>query len=235
MATITSISQHLLAEIARANAVTSYEDVTVHDAITHLIAGYGQGEPVGPITPVFPMEGFTQMQYLESSGTQYIDTGYAPKANSVYEIDGYFTSRPKTAKLFGSGSPYIHLLSTGYVRYGDSHDYGFPDAPTTRATYNLSSAGLIIDNVIVNDTRGSVTPKDGAKIYLFGVCNINRVAAELACGRIYGFKIYENEELVLNLVPAMRNSDHILGFYDMISGNFYTNRGTGSFAAEEVV
>jgi len=37
--------------------------------------------------------------------------------------------------------------------------------------------------------------------------------------------------LVEDLVPAERTSDHVLGMYDKVSGNFFTNAGTGTFTA----
>ena len=48
-------------------------------------------------------------------------------------------------------------------------------------------------------------------------------------GRIYYFKLYVNNTLVFDMVPVRRNSDGVLGMYDIVTGTFFTNVGTGSF------
>jgi hypothetical protein len=49
-------------------------------------------------------------------------------------------------------------------------------------------------------------------------------------GLLYEFKLYNNGELVENFVPCYRVSDGVIGLYDIILGNFYTNQGTGTIA-----
>ncbi|MDD2391526.1 MAG: prepilin-type N-terminal cleavage/methylation domain-containing protein [Bacilli bacterium] len=47
----------------------------------------------------------------------------------------------------------------------------------------------------------------------------------------YSFKIWNNGTLLRNFIPAKRNSDNILGMYDLVNNVFYTNAGTGAFTA----
>lgn len=47
----------------------------------------------------------------------------------------------------------------------------------------------------------------------------------------YSFKLWTEDVLVLDLVPARRLSDNELGFYNKVNGGFLTNAGTGTFAA----
>ena len=49
--------------------------------------------------------------------------------------------------------------------------------------------------------------------------------------KIYKMKVFENNVLVLDLLPAKRNSDGEIGMYDTVSGTFFTNQGTGTFTA----
>ena len=44
-------------------------------------------------------------------------------------------------------------------------------------------------------------------------------------------KIWEEDNLIRNLVPCYRKSDNKLGLYDIVNGKFYTNQGTGEFTA----
>ena len=52
---------------------------------------------------------------------------------------------------------------------------------------------------------------------------------------IYSFKVWQNNVLVQYLIPAMRNSDSVVGMYDAVSGTFYENAGTGSFIAGDII
>ena len=48
---------------------------------------------------------------------------------------------------------------------------------------------------------------------------------------VYYLKIYDNDTLVQNMIPAKRKSDGAIGMYDTVSGNFFENAGTGTFTA----
>ena len=56
-----------------------------------------------------------------------------------------------------------------------------------------------------------------------------------------GTKIYYHREYLangtpmLNMVPCVRNSDNEPGMYDLISGQFFTNQGSGAFSAGATV
>ena len=46
------------------------------------------------------------------------------------------------------------------------------------------------------------------------------------------FKIKDNGKLVFWGIPVRRNSDGVLGMYDVISKTFFDNDGTGTFVSE---
>jgi hypothetical protein len=49
--------------------------------------------------------------------------------------------------------------------------------------------------------------------------------------RCHYYELLKNGTIVAKLYPAERNSDKVLGMYDVINNTFYTNAGTGSFIA----
>ena len=56
-----------------------------------------------------------------------------------------------------------------------------------------------------------------------------------AIGKLYGARIYNASNiLVQNLIPV-KNSSNIIGMYDMVNGTFFTNAGSGTFTAGPVV
>ena len=52
--------------------------------------------------------------------------------------------------------------------------------------------------------------------------------------RIYSMTIREGETVTLDLVPVQRLSDSTYGFYDKVSGNFYTN-SEATFVAGDTI
>jgi hypothetical protein len=47
--------------------------------------------------------------------------------------------------------------------------------------------------------------------------------------KLYRCKCVKSDSLVRDFIPAMRNSDNVVGLYDMVNGGFYTNAGSGKF------
>lgn len=49
--------------------------------------------------------------------------------------------------------------------------------------------------------------------------------------KMYELKVYDDNTLSRNMIPAKRNSDWVLGMYDLVNDTFYTNAGSGTFTA----
>ncbi len=86
------------------------------------------------------------------------------------------------------------------------------------ASINSSTPVHLFSNgMVTNNNDGTLTFTGGDKLF-------DR-------GRIYSFVLYDNNVLALDLVPARRNSDNVLGMYNRANGEFYTNAGVGTFNA----
>ena len=53
-------------------------------------------------------------------------------------------------------------------------------------------------------------------------------------GNVYVFRVYRQDSSLkpipfLNFVPCYRKADDVIGFYELVSGSFLTNAGTGAF------
>jgi hypothetical protein len=85
-------------------------------------------------------------------------------------------------------------------------------------------------NVTGNYTTRSNTYTSSIILFAFGSANSNKFI-----GRVYYFRVYENGVLRFNAVPARRDSDGMLGMYDLADSNpataFHTNAGTDEFVA----
>ena len=191
--------------------------------------------------------GYTQLQYIEGTGTQYINTGFADSLGTTVDCAASWTSFSVSSTcVFGA-----HSLSDPYGRnylgplngvwswgYGDY----YPSAGTaTVNTYYECSYSSVINNAYlwVGGTRmmtnTATTTITNQPILLFTNqydLNVGRTTAYL---KLYTLTIYNHSgTLVRHFVPARRDSDGYVGMYDVVNGAFYTNAGTGAFTAGPV-
>ena len=172
-----------------------------------------------------------EVEYLESSGTQWIDTGYKPNANIKFEISG--TQDTTDSALFGLSYVFYcfdnnNISDTTYYGFcGNTGNFalvmrGIPVVITMSA-----SDGLVINGTkYANLTAGSTTAN--YSMALFGRRdNNNGVVLKLGRHIIKYTKIYSGNTLVLDLIPVRIGQ---IGYmYDKVSKQLFSNSGTGNF------
>ena len=182
-------------------------------------------------------DGYTELEYIESSGTQYIDTGLITSSNR-YKIetnllwkngDGYFGA--DYGYWFGLTSDLKFTIAGNFVssstaslnkKYNILHEID-----STKTTNNYS---LKVDDVSV--LSGSFSNFQNGKMYaLFAIGQSASTVASYSSAKCYSASILVNDVLVRNYIPAKRISDSAIGLYDLVSNVFYTNAGTGTFVA----
>lgn len=183
---------------------------------------------------------YQQVEYIESTGTQYIDTGVFPTIDTVVEISclnksnskfiyGSRTSAASTDKhcvLFQPSSADIYAL------FGNStvvnSNFVFDD----NTIYKVKNGkdGCYINDVKIRDYGNASFGYTTLSLYLFAINTPAEDYAERAfVGNIYSCKIYEGETLVRNFIPCYRKTDNVIGMFELVNGTFYTNQGTGNF------
>ena len=173
--------------------------------------------------------GYTQLEYIQSNGTQYIDTGIIPKNNTRVDADCDITYGTDWVMILGSYDPnkYFSWWANGakiYAYYGTSNKIvaGENGRQTLSANKNIWTAG----NSTISFSEVSFTAN--ASIYLFSVNNGGNYSK--ASMKLYSCRIYDNGTLVRDFIAAKR-SDGTVGLYDTVNSQFYSNAGTGTFIA----
>ena len=185
---------------------------------------------------------YQQVEYIESSSTQYIDTGYYATTTSGINIDYAYTASgnaglcgifqnqaPRTDTLFvttlsGQTSSEIYLISQGAEATNNTPP-GIGTKHNAKINY-LNNRKLIIDDGRQwNDGSNGVVSSRTIKLF----CRDNNGNLAYTNARIYMCKISEGGNIVRNFIPCYRKSDNVVGMYDVISGRFFTNDGTGTF------
>lgn len=180
-----------------------------------------------------------EIKYLESTGTQYIDTGHIPSANTDVEISFSVTSVQATQGIFGqrTGALNNSLLLLQYkwnnttegwqLRWDRGTGSQNVLSPSAGLRYTGTSAGT---QFTLNGTTVSVasTNSGGLTLYLFAVNQGGSPILLAPALRIYGCKIYVRGVVVCDYVPVRIGTTGYL--YNRTTGEFLGNAGTGSFA-----
>ena len=193
--------------------------------------------------------GYTKLEYIKSTGTQYIDTGYAynHEETKTYVEFASTANTSQRKNLFGcstSDKQYItgyiaslpsieFYVGSGYKLSKDISD-GAKHTVEIYTPAAINGTGYIKYDGVQKSYTKPTTTISGANMGIF--TQIDKVTTSMAASRCGAFEVYrftmiENGSLVFDGIPAKRNSDNELGMYDTVSGNFFTNSGTGTFIA----
>ena len=190
--------------------------------------------------------GYTRLEYIESTGTQYIDTGFIPNQDTRIDMVVY----PTSVVDAGGGA--------GFVPYGSAQAYNSRafECYTVSAQYefNYGTTYKNIGNAVIgqkvaithNKNNVSLSINDGQLLttsfiyssfttpYTMTLFGTHR--SSVLCGqqKIYSCQIRDNGHLIRNFIPC-KNTNGVVGLWDDVNSSFYSNAGSGTFIAGLVV
>lgn len=191
---------------------------------------------------------YREVPYLESNGTQFINTNLYANGQDVIEIKGQFVKNVGTQELCGSHlSGYYYRVacvfnnyfkfSAGYWNEYNNDSQGKPVAPFDLNTHifklDVPNRKGYVDNTMVQLSTGNNNyPGQGTKpLLLFARAQGPNASTWGATGkchfRMEYAKFYQSGNLVRDLVPMVRIADEKPGLYDKVNNVFYVNQGTG--------
>lgn len=179
-----------------------------------------------------PSAEYKYVEYIESSGTQYLKTGYTPVQDDEIDIGVYYNSALGCAFSAGTGTYQLLFLQDAY-RYwkyfaSGSAKYWPSEIPIgSWQTIHVAKTGILTLNNIDSEQSTYMNAIDGNDPFLRVFCRAN--GTSFAKCRISHFTITNNGVTKLNLMPCYRVSDSEIGMLDTVSKAFYTNAGTGTF------
>lgn len=200
-------------------------------------AGGGASAPSKSRLP----KGYTELSYIQSNGTQYIDTGFKHNQNTRIVMDAQVVAKPSSHAWLFEGRDSTSSNAKSLMLLSGSNWYGYYNTSTTRK--KIAGVGVLdrlaVDynkNVLtVNGTSYTWTEEtfQSATNLVFFASNTNGGISAYVSARMYSCQIYDNGVLVRDFVPCLSDADGI-GLYDLIGGKFYGNAGTGAFIGSEV-
>ena len=185
-----------------------------------------------------PLPYLRRVAYLESHGTEFIDTGIIPTKATSCKLDGQFR-RVNVTQING-----VYDLSHGQLGF----DIGVNNGKWFARRFGGNTLSITADTnrhvfeIISDESAFSI---DGTKynlsfstgsfsksIYLFARNDANsgpQTVIKCYCNlALYGFSARENDTLIQDIIPVLDLSGRP-AMYDKVSGQLYRNAGTGAF------
>ena len=193
------------------------------------------------IKPMALPNTYQRVEYIESTGTQYIDSGFNAQNGFKIQIDILFNDLSNNSSIFGlngnSGECFLRAqTTTGYsfwanARGGDYTNFAF----SINTKYNIECEFNSYGTAKVNGTQ--IIQLSTTKSYINNTVPLlavyfaqNTTPMAISKAKLYKCYMYDdNGNLVRNFIPCYRKADNVVGLYDLVNNVFYTNQGTGTF------
>jgi hypothetical protein len=181
------------------------------------------------------------VDYIQFDGNSWIDVEYIPSSNTRVVGKVSFTQWHPTAGanyvfgVFGGGANFG--FNVGAVRtvmnvpWGSTSGVAFNNNTTLGQVYSfdISKNGAYLDGVLKLEASQLSEEFTATKSFFVGWSN--GTGTNQLVGNIYPMQMYENEILVRDLRPCVVAGEACL--YDMVTGNLFTNAGTGTLGYTE--
>ena len=184
--------------------------------------------------------GYTRLEYIKSSGTQYINTGFNPNQNTRVVVDAkpLSVTQAQLWCIFGVRTSVffeLYKASTRNMRltflYGSTYTQGFDSLDyTKRQTFEINKNTATVDGTTL--TYSAQTFQQAYPLFLFASDNTGK-AEGIAAAELYSAKVYDNGTLIRDFIPC-KNASGVIGLWDDVNSVFYQNAGSGTFDAGEL-
>lgn len=180
---------------------------------------------------------YTVLEYIESTGTQYIDTDVPAKSGLKADMKLMVVDNSANSSVLGTitstGRIYLlYLLSTGKfgIGYGEVYGRGTLETDTiynvaTELTVGSQSMEVNTNKIYSSNLTNNIDL--GLDLYMFALNN-NMKPANYASIKLYSCKIYQDDILIRDFIPVL-NSQGVACLYDLVEEKYYYNVGTGTF------
>lgn len=184
----------------------------------------------------------TPIEYIQSSGIQYIDSNFIPKATTrtIMKAEpmawstwsAFFgtrnTTSPTASQAYIAAIPAATLYRSDY--FGSSLT---AETPTVMQVTNIDKNKNIcsFNNIIITNTSSTVNAT--TNMFLLALNDVG-TAKYFLNAKLYSCQIYDGNTLVRDFIP-IKTTTNIYGLWDKVNKVFYKNAGTGAFTGGPAV
>lgn len=173
----------------------------------------------------------TEIEYLESTGTQYINTNIYLNTSSFeigYNILGNRVKWGYTHQGNGAGTWIAVEASTAFFGSYNNGRVSITTDNTENVVTFASTSGITVNGVSYSKTFQLGSDSIASRpLYFFAMYDFRNGMDYDSSGKVKSFYIKNNGVLVLDMIPVRVGQ---VGYmYDRVSGELFGNAGTGSF------
>ena len=188
---------------------------------------------------------YQEVEYIQSNGNQYINTGLIGHMNYKYEIEfqQLDSSSYRIWGAFGQNNYVGYNMSITWIsssrgicwesQASNQNYVSIGELDSNKHTIIIDDGYIIYDGVNKGRSSGHNSEFSIDKnIFLFTANPGDATPTSNLNGRIFSYKVWDNNgNIVQDFIPCYKipESDNIIGMYDIVNNEFYTNAGTGSF------
>jgi hypothetical protein len=187
---------------------------------------------------------YQEVEYIQSSWTQYINTWYTPSSNTKVDLKiSNWNISSSASYIFWV---YKNWVNNAFCITGNSTRPSWINGSllwnTTGTaltswwmgdwwahTISLSSNWLYVDWTRIATVSWTFTATGNMFIFNNYKTDGSVISTERGAFKLYYFKIYNSWTLVRDFIPCYRKSDSVIWLYDLVNNKFYTNAGSWTF------
>lgn len=194
-----------------------------------------------------PSKDYQRVEYIKSDGDQYLITDIIADNSTGAELTASYPTQQDCVTMGSTTStsntrfylPYLLSASSIYYGYNTGNSITFASSKNTKY---ISCLNFLNNRAAALYDAGGLAK--GGQVMTRSVTQ-QTVPIAIGCykspsGRgairpmtIYGVRLSQGNEIIRDYVPCYRKLDGEIGLYDMVTGQFLTNQGTGEFEKGE--
>ena len=174
--------------------------------------------------------GYTKLEYIQATGSQYIDTEFVPNVNTSFIAELSIPSGAGNKNLFCAYTNYVlNSKSDTQLEYriGSSSwvHITTPSHVTSKFKVEFSTKTIKFNGSIIASPNIS-SLSNTYSMWLF--YRNGGSSTYLGRGKLYSCKIYDNGILVRDFIPC-KNPSGVVGLYDKVNKKFYGSSSSTHF------
>lgn len=178
--------------------------------------------------------GYTELEYIQSSGTQYLDSGVTFEKTDTVEFEILWTVTPPSSGTYVCGNYYMQvgMGTSGYGIYAASNTKAYGTKDRMRVTFASVQETLLVNDaqVFTHDWSGQNLSNVKLGILKLGMEGNAWYSSAPVSAKVYSCTIKKGGTLVRDFIPC-KNASGVIGLWDDVNSVFYQNAGSGVFTA----
>ena len=221
--------------------ITYYDGkLTIDDGYEYLYSG-NTWNNMGAVSGSSRLpQGYTEVEYIENQYMAYIDTGFKPNQDTRMYMNMQMVTSTSGGRYISAGGAWnstntiafdyeSNTLHVKYAMVGGWTTYNSVTMDYDPHEYDFNKNEFYVDGTLVGSTSYTAF-QCSYNLAIFAFLNSGNQGndGEQFLGKMYWFKLYDDDTLIRDFVPCKRDSDSKYGAYDLVNDVFYPSANQGS-------